>query len=127
MANDHYDPLQAPDAVGWLDTEEGERITLALDFHSRARAELPNARLHATLHVIVENQVALGDETPVQVKVRQLMAQGLDRHEAIHAIASVLIKYLSDLTQNGPPNDDTHRRYYSALRRLNARTWLRSG
>ncbi len=66
MAIDRYDPLKAPDAAQWLALDDDERIRLALDYHVRARAEQPNARAHATLHAIVENQVELGDEAPVR-------------------------------------------------------------
>lgn len=83
--------------------------------------------MHATLHAVVENQIALGDETPVRRKVQQLMAQGLDRHDAIHAIASVLIKYFYAAAQGRAPADDPNERYYAGLKRLNARKWLRSG
>ena len=127
MTIDRYDPLMAPDAKQWLATDEGERIQLALEYHTRARVKLPNATVHATVHVIVENQIALGDETPVRLKASQLMAQGLDRHEAIHAIASVLIGHLTEVMKNPEPAADANQRYYAALDRLNARKWLRSG
>src|ERR1700733_3070308 len=67
MAIGRYNPLEAPDAEQWLALDEQERIQLALDYHTRARVELPNATVHATVHVIVENQIALGDETPVRL------------------------------------------------------------
>jgi hypothetical protein len=127
MAIGRYDPLEAPDAEQWLALDEQERIQLALGYHTRARVELPNATVHATVHVIVENQIALGDETPVRLKARQLMAQGLDRHDAIHAIASVLVKHFNDVLRSPEPAADANQRYYAALRRLNARKWLRSG
>jgi hypothetical protein len=38
----------------------------------------------------VENQVALGDTFAARAVLLRLMAEGLDRHEAIHAIGSVL-------------------------------------
>lgn len=127
MAIDRYDPLKAPDAKEWLALDEDERMQLVLDYHVRAGVELPNARVHATMHAIVENQVALGDETPVRRKVQQLMMQGLNRHDAIHAVASVLINHLYDAAQGKAPAGDSNQRYYSALKRLNARKWLRSG
>jgi hypothetical protein len=127
MTLDLYDPLQVPDAAGWLILDEGERIQLALDYHARMRVELPNAQLHAVMHATIESQIALGDETPVRLKVRQLMAQGLNRHEAIHAIASVLIKFIADVMRNPEAAGDPNRRYYAALGRLNARKWSRSG
>ena len=85
-----YDPLRPPDAEQWLDLDEMERMDLVADYHRCARIKLPNPRLHATLHVIVENQILLADETPVAATLDRLLAEGLDRHDAIHAIASVL-------------------------------------
>jgi hypothetical protein len=127
MAIDHYDPLVTPDAKQWLALSEDERIQFTLEHHTCMDIEPPRVNAHALLHVIVENQIALGDETPVRLKVRQLMAQGLDRHEAIHAIASVLVKYLGDLVRHEVPAAEGTHRYYAALRRLTARKWLRSG
>jgi hypothetical protein len=127
MTIDRYDPLKPPNAKQWLALDEAERIQRVLDYHTRARVEVPNMNAHATLHVIVENQIALGDETPVRLKAQQLMAQGLDRHEVIHAIASVLVKHLGNVMNDPEPAADANQRYYSALRRLDARKWLRSG
>jgi len=127
MVIDSYDPLQPPDAKQWLALDESTRIELAVDYHKRSGVELPNVTVHATLHAIVENQVALGDATPVRLKVRQLMAQGLDRHDAIHAVSSVLIKHIFAAVQGEVPAAESNARYYSALKRLNARKWLRSG
>ena len=63
-----YDPLRPPDAEQWLDLGEMERMDLVADYHRCARIKLPNPRLHATLHVIVENQIFLADETPVAAR-----------------------------------------------------------
>jgi len=127
MTTDRYDPLRAPDPDQWLALDEHDRIARVSAYHKRAGIELPNVQVHAMLHVTVENQIALGDETPVRNKARQLMAQGLDRHDAIHAIASVLIKHMADMMRDPEATDDPNRRYYAALNRLNARKWLRSG
>jgi len=127
MELDSYDPLTTPDAEQWLALDEAERIQLARDYHIRARVELPNTEVHAMLHAVVENQVALGDATPVRARLRQLMAQGLDRHDAVHAIASVLITYLNRLKRDPEAAGDVNAGYYAALKRLNARKWRRSG
>jgi|SRR5205809_13448 len=111
----HYDPLEAPEPEEWLAIDEAKRIQLARDYHRRARVRLPNEKLHAVFHVVVENQIALGDEIPVQSTLQRLMAEGLDRHEAIHAIASVLaeaidmdvrIDEVADVSRLTPPRWD---------------------
>ena len=127
MAIDNYDPLQAPEAKQWLALDESTRTELVVGYHERAGVELPNVRMHAMLHVIVENQIALGDETPVRLKVQQLMAQGLVRHDAIHAVQSVLVKFIFSAIQDGTAGRDPTKRYYAAVKRLSARKWLRSG
>ena len=127
---DKYDPLQPPDAEVWLATNEEERHAAIAAFHRSHQPELgPGAGLHMALHMIVENQIALGDETPVQLKIRHLMAQGLDRHEAIHCVASVLIVHIHALAKSPDQlkPSDFNARYYAELKRMTARKWLRSG
>jgi hypothetical protein len=36
----------------------------------RQRIELPNAKIHTTIHAIVANQIAEGDAFPVREKAR---------------------------------------------------------
>ena len=92
-----YDPLKPPKSEEWQSMDEHERLQLVENFHRRARIQVPNARVHAVIHVVVENQIALGDEIPVKRAVQRLMSEGLDRHDAIHAVGSVLIGHISDL------------------------------
>jgi hypothetical protein len=61
-----YNPLVSPDPEEWLALGEQERIDLARDYHRKARIRLPNAKVHATVHAIVETQIALRDETPAR-------------------------------------------------------------
>jgi hypothetical protein len=89
-----YDPDQLVDADTWLKFDESERIEAVKQYHRRAKVRLPNERLHAATHVIVENQVALEEAYPVQAVLVRLMEEGLGRHDAIHAIGLVLAERL---------------------------------
>jgi hypothetical protein len=121
-----YDPLKAPDPEEWLALDEQERIDLARDYHRRARIRLPNATVHAAAHAVVESQIARGDETPVRRTAQRLMEEGLNRHEAIHAIGMVLFEFIYDLA-NAPASDgDPNVPYFAALERLTAEEWRRS-
>ena len=122
---DEYDPLKAPDPEAWQTLDEGERILLVRDYHSEAGVKLPNLDLHAALHVVVENQVAMGDEIPVRATLERLMDEGLDRHEAIHAVASVLAEHLNELMQGGDAGADVNETYYRNLKRLTVARWLK--
>ena len=120
-----YDPLVAPDPKEWLGTDEAERIHLVLDYHRRMGIELPNEHLHAAIHTVVENQAALGDETPVEQALRRLVGEGLDRHEAIHAVGSVLVEHIWELMGGGDwGGGDFGAAYFEAVRRLTARGWI---
>ena len=121
-----YDPLEAPDPKEWLELGEQERIDLVRDYHRRARIRLPNENLHATVHAIVEAQIALGDETPARRTTQRLMDDGLDRHEAIHAIALVLVEFMRDLMNAPESGTDPNAPYFAALERLTVDDWRRS-
>jgi hypothetical protein len=73
---------------------------------------MPNSSLHAAIHVVVENQVALGGEIPVQETLARLMGEGLSRHEAVHAVGSVLAGILFDLSKYTEKVQDLNEDYY---------------
>ena len=77
--------------------------------------------LHALIHVVVENQLAMGVD-PVLATLSKLTRQGLKRHEAIHAIGAVLSDDIFDLLQS---NKETwHKnRYRKRLDKLTAKRW----
>jgi hypothetical protein len=126
---DRYDPLLPPDPEQWQAIDEEERIELVEDYHRRARIRVPKSKAHALIHVVVENQIALGDEIPVRRTLQRLMAEGLDRHDAIHAVGSVLAGHMNELMRSpeSSASEDANRRYYAALERLTAEAWRRSG
>jgi hypothetical protein len=102
------------------------RISLVRDYHRAAGIRLPNATMHATLHAIVETQIALGDETPAERTAERLMDDGLDRHDAIHAIGMVLAEHIYDVLKTEPLSQDPNAPYFAALERLTVEDWRRS-
>jgi hypothetical protein len=130
-----YDPLIEPDPEEWLALDEQERINLVEAYHESAGIDVPNITVHAIFHAVVENQIAEGDALPVKRVAQRLMSEGLDRHEAIHAIGYVLANHMNDLMRevrsNSPSDDrtlppDPNARYYAELERLTADEWRRS-
>lgn len=123
-----YDPSESPKAEEWLATDEDERTAMVAAWHRRARVRLPSPRMHAMFHVIVENQLALGWEAVVEAEAR-LRGEGLSRHEAIHAIGSVVA---TDLFERMKAPDkvvaaEANAAYVEALKRLTAAGWRASG
>jgi hypothetical protein len=124
-----YDPFEAPDPQEWLALDEQERLELVKDYHRRARIPLPSLAAHAAAHMIVENQIALAYETPARRTAERLMREGLDRHEAIHAIGMVLMEHLNKMMKMKapPPGADPNAAYFVELERLTAEKWRRAG
>jgi uncharacterized protein DUF1841 len=117
-----YDPYQHIDSEAWQELDESERIESVRQYHRQNRIRLPNETLHATTHVIVENQVALGDSFPARAVLSRLMEEGLDRHEAVHAIGLVLSEQLfAALREEG--DADINKQYVEKLNRLTAESW----
>jgi hypothetical protein len=119
-----YDPDRAVDPADWTALDEGERQNLVERYHRKHRIKMPNTRMHAVFHVIVENQVALGDEIPALKTLARLMREGLIRHDAVHAIASVVAGYVFNLLKHGAKDQDVHADYYRQLEELTAEGWL---
>ncbi|HZM44172.1 MAG TPA: hypothetical protein VFC14_05020 [Burkholderiales bacterium] len=107
-----HSPEHAPSPEVWLGLDEGERILLVEWYHRDARIPLPRStrRLHAAIHAVVENQLALNDE-PVVRALARLTKEGLSRHDAVHAIGSVVAGEIFDRLklQDGP--DTANARY----------------
>jgi hypothetical protein len=117
-----YDPEKAPDPNDWLSLDEDERISLAIQHHRQHREKLPNVRLHAVLHVIIENQIA--EQIPVvKETLARLMTEGLDRHEALHAVGSVLATHLFQQMKGQSKSIDPNDPYLKDLLSLTARSW----
>ncbi len=122
---DTYAPEIAPPRSEWLALDEHERLLLVEQYHARARITLPNVRLHAVMHTIIENQLA--ESVPEVVAVMErLQREGLSRHDALHAIGSVLAPHLAELLQTSRPVGDAHAPYFAALQELTAARWRAS-
>ena len=120
---DSYDPDTSPNATDWLETDEGERIELVSSYHRRKKSRLPNAQLHSVIHVVVENQLALGESIVIETLAR-LQGEGLSRHDAVHAIGSVLAADLYELMQeSSEAAGDAYHRYLERLQALTAKSW----
>lgn len=128
-----YDPLVEPDPVDWLATGEQQRIDVVERYHRRARSKAERSVAHAVIHALVENQIAEGDELPVRRILLRLMDEGLDRHEAIHAVGSVLAVHINELMREAHAKErrksdlDVNAIYFAELERLTAEDWLNSG
>jgi hypothetical protein len=119
-----YDPMIALDPRQWNSLDEYERVALVVKYHQEAGIELPDENAHALLHVVIENQIAQGDELPVEAVLHRLTDDNLDRHDAVHAIAGILTNHIFELMHGEDAalgNDE----YYAELEKLTAEKWQR--
>jgi hypothetical protein len=121
-----YNPDRAIDPLEWATLDEDERQYLVKRYHRKKRIKIPNLHVHAAIHGIVENQVALGKEIPAQKTLERLMQEGLRRHDAVHAIGFVLAGHMFDLMKHGAKDQDVNANYYRHLEELTAEGWLKS-
>jgi hypothetical protein len=126
MATTAYDPSLPPLPAEWLSLDEHERMRLALKYHVVHRAIAGSLDAHAALHVVVENQVAMGF-APTLNAMERLQVQGLSRHDSIHAIASVLMEHMHNAARGTEPQDpDAIQAGINAdIERLSAESWRR--
>jgi len=125
MARTHYDPDVAPDASEWLALPEAERMRLAQSYHVAARIKVPSMKAHAALHAAIENQIASGFG-PSKRAISRLESEGLSRHEALHAIGSVVASFMYELGQGQTESQRAsfQSRMGNAIENLHAKSWL---
>jgi len=118
-----YEPNRAPEPEDWLKLDEQERIALVERFHRKVRESAQSLKAHAIVQATVETQLALNDPPSAREALRRLMGEGLDRHEAIHAIGSILAEYLFEALRGSGAKDTSNDAYAQALSRLTATGW----
>ncbi len=65
-----------------------------------------NPILHITIHQTIENQIVIGEPKETAQTVEALMQQGLDRHEAIHRVGTVLADEIFHILKDKRPFDE---------------------
>jgi hypothetical protein len=120
-----YDPFKPIDPEEWLELDEAERIELVRGFHENLEDEMPDDALsiHSSVHVVVENQLAMGVEF-VPETIAKLTRQGLDRHEAIHAIGAIVSEDLFNMVK-GNIQEFSPKKYRRKLEKITAKRWLK--
>ncbi|PKG96173.1 hypothetical protein [Paraglaciecola sp. MB-3u-78] len=122
---DKYDPANPIGSEEWLALDEAKQIELVRDFHAELDLEMPVDALsiHLSIHVIVENQLAMGVEL-IPETIAKLTRQGLNRHEAIHVIGAILSEDIFDLVK-GNIEEFSPTKYRRRLEKITAKRWLK--
>ena len=118
-----YDPINLIEPKEWLALDEYDRINLVRSFHETLGDEMEGDALsvHSSIHVIVENQLAMGVEL-IPETIGKLIRQGLDRHEAIHAIGAIISADIFDILK-GDIQEFSPKKYRRKLEKITAKRW----
>ncbi len=65
-----------------------------------------NPYLHASLHSVIERQIAETGPPETEQAVFRLTHAGLDRHEAVHRIAGLLSEFIYEMMKQKKPFDN---------------------
>jgi hypothetical protein len=115
-----YDPDEAVDATEWLALDEMEQQLIVERYHKRARVRLPSLRMHAIIHAAIETQLAQGHASANKA-LQRMMAEGLDRHDAVHAVGSVLASHMFRVMKHKQSFEE--KAYAADLDALSAERW----
>jgi len=116
-----YDPDTGPEAARWLKADDDERALAIRQYHKRAKEQVgQNPHLHAAIHAVVENQLAEG-HVAATATLSRLISEGLDRHDAIHAIGAIVAAEMFDAIKGQASHDPEQ--YARKLQALTAARW----
>ncbi len=89
-----------------------ERWRVVQHAHNAARIKI--SKQHAWSHMLVEDRVLAGDRAVIRA-LQRLQGEGMSRHNAIHAIADLLIRFMRQQHAFPTPAEQSQ-----AQRQLNA-------
>ena len=118
---DSYNPFDPPNPAEWLAIDESERFVLVGECVRDNEPGIEGEMSHVSIHVLVENQIALGDETPVKAVHARLMREGLNRHDAIHAVGTAFMEMMWE--NKGLPDHGALEDYFKRVEALTAEKW----
>lgn len=79
----------------------------------------PRLRVHVATHTVVETQIARDAPPETAQTLQRLMAEGLSRHDAVHAIGTVISEQLINAVGQKSAYDEE--RYITRLSELRAK------
>ena len=116
-----YDADRAPEPGAWKAAAQEERLRSVEAHHlalARPHPPMPKPRVHAALHLVVEDQLASGEPPEVRRALERLVAGGLTRHDALHAVGRVAADALDAALTEGRFDLAAYARALDTLRPL---------
>jgi hypothetical protein len=121
-AKPKYRADRSPEPEFWERLSEDEQIDAIVSHHRIRSIKLPDQILHATAHLMVEQQLASGEAPHVVATCERLIREGLTRHDAIHAIAWVLTILINEAAA-GEIKENLKPVFEARLEQLTEESW----
>ena len=115
-----YDPERAPDPSGWLQHDEAEQLDAVLRYHKKIGFKAGSVKIHAVVHTAIETQLAEGYKAVCDA-LERLLSEGLDRHEALHAVGAIFAEQLHAVLTTR--TDFDNEKYERGLSELTVASW----
>lgn len=91
----------------WMDADEQELIRTVEDYHHRTSSQVgASSMLHCGLHMAAEKQLLSADMPEARLALERLLADGYDRHDAIHGLGAATSRVMWNLSR-GAQGDPT--------------------
>jgi len=118
----NYDPLHPIEPTEWLAIDEEERLAMVVAYLDEIPEPIEEKHVLAMLLTVAENQIAMGDETPVKAAVDRLEMEGLDRFTALLAVQEVFAELMQEMQQN-PDLEYSPELHKKRLARIDSKVW----
>lgn len=109
-----YNPAKSPDRAEWRALSERDRIDLIYEYHDFIGETGENMEAHAAIHAAIETQIA-EDVPEIRVTLGRLRKQGLNRHDAIHALGSILAQHMQNIINSSYEDGVDQNAQYSMM------------
>lgn len=112
-----YDANKTPNRNEWLALDKTKQLTLIRDYHQNESMDDRALTSHCGMHAAVETQIA--QNTPgVRDALGRLRKQGIDRHNAVHAIGLILLQHMRQVALNPSSDKDLDEMFQTKLAEL---------
>lgn len=117
-----YDPMNPIEPAEWLAIDEEERLSMVFAYLDEIPEPIENKQVLGMLLTLTENQVAMGDETPVKAAVDRLEMEGLDRFTALLAVQEVFGEMMQEMAQD-PSSRYSFELHKKRLAKIDSKVW----
>ena len=101
-----------------------QRVQKYHELSSKPGDEPPNLQRHVGMHVLVEQQVARDEPPEAAQALARLRRDGMNRHDAVHAIGFILTEHMKRAMESRMPVDESA--YGRELSQLTLKSWLQT-